>query len=433
MKTNKKPRIFYGWVMLGIAIAMALATMPSQTILVSLFNNSFREAMGLSVTQLSAAYTVGTILAAFPIAWVGRQADKHGLRIVVGIIIIVYAGSLILLGRVGNVVLLGGTFFLIRFLGQGSLGMLAGHTIAMWFERRLGRVNSVLAIAGFAAGSAIFPQPAAWLIIRVGAADTLLILAGIVLLLVLPAVIFIFRNKPEDIGQHLDGDEFNHITHDELHGGKPPVNDPAFTVKQTIRTSAYWIIVTIMCSHGLIGTGLIFHMQEMLRAAGLANVSERQTALAIQPWPITFGISMLLTGWLADKFQPQRLLPVGPLLMGVACVLCLAPSIGWVETDHIVIVMATAMGTFGFGMGFSVAVSNPTIARYFGRTNHGAIRGTTMSAGVAATGIGPLLMGGAYELANYSFTPILIVFACSALPLTICGFLLRRPLRKNLS
>ncbi len=419
-------KFFYGWIMLGVAVLMAVATMPTQTVVVSLFNDSLRTSLELDVEQLSRAYTFGTILAAFPLPWIGRMADRHGLRLVTGVVACGCAASVAMLTQVGGLITLAVCFFFMRLLGQGSLGMLAGHTIAMWFERRLGTVHSVLAIAGFAGGSALMPAPTAWLIENHGWRVAALALAGFVLLLTLPAVLLVFRNKPEDIGQHLDGDAREHATHDVIHGGAPPADDPAFTRAQAMRTRAYWILLPVMCSGGLIGTALLFHMQEMLRSAGLEG-AEAQAAVAIQPWPICFGVSMLALGWLVDRVRPRRLLPLAPLLTLGSCVLCLVGVSGLVADGWVVAFMAAGMGVFGVSMGVGVAVGNPAIARYFGRTHHGAIRGTVSLATVAATGVGPWLAGKAYLMAGHDFVPILAAFALAGVPLAAASLFLRPP------
>ncbi len=421
-----KRSFFYGWVMLGVAIAMAVATMPTQTVVVSIFNDSLRTALGLDVEELSRAYTFGTILAAFPLPWIGRMADRHGLRIVTGFVACGCASAVAMLTQVGGLVSLAVCFFFMRLLGQGSLGMLASHTIAMWFERRLGTVHSVLAIAGFAGGSALMPAPTAWLIEHHGWRVAALVLAAFVLMLTMPFVLLVFKNRPEDVGQHLDGDPGEHKTHDLVHGGKPPKDDPAFTRAQAMRTRAYWILVPIMCAGGLIGTALLFHMQEMLRSAGLEG-TEAQTAVAIQPWPIAFGFSMLGLGWLVDRVKPRHLLPLGPALMLLSCAVCLLGVSGRVPEAWVVPTMALGMGIFGVSMGVGVAVGNPAIARYFGRTHHGAIRGTVSLASVAATGVGPWLAGQAYVSAGHDFVPILGVFALACVPLGIASLFLRPP------
>ena len=37
-------------------------------------------------------------------------------------------------------------FFLLRSLGQGSLGLLAGNTLPMWFHRRLGTAMGIMSL-----------------------------------------------------------------------------------------------------------------------------------------------------------------------------------------------------------------------------------------------------------------------------------------------
>src|SRR5690606_13768559 len=73
-------RVYYGWVMVPVAVAAVVATSPGQTYSIAPFNESFRADLGLTHTQLTAAYMFGTLLAAVPLFWVGRAMDRHGLR-----------------------------------------------------------------------------------------------------------------------------------------------------------------------------------------------------------------------------------------------------------------------------------------------------------------------------------------------------------------
>jgi OFA family oxalate/formate antiporter-like MFS transporter len=412
--------------MLGVAVLMAAATMPGQTVLMALFNASIRESLGLSIEQISGAYTVGTIIASLPLPLVGRIADRLGLRRTVAGVVLGFIVSLLLLREATGIVALGACFFLVRFLGQGSLGMLAGHTIAMWFERRLGTAHSVLAVGGFAAASAIAPFPTAKMIESLGWQTTLLVWAVIVGVLTVPALLFVFRNRPEDIGQHLDGDPVEHETHDVLHGGAPPPGDPGFTVRQAVATRAFWIVSINMLMSGLVGTALLFHMQTMLQQAGLEG-TEKQVAIAIQPWPIAFGGAMLVVGWLVDRFHPAKILPVALVFQAGAILLCFGAVRGMVGASMIVPLMAVGMGVYGVSQATIAGVANPTIARYFGRTHHGAIRGFITTAIVMGTGGGPWLFAFGYSAAGRDFGPVMLVFACLALPLGIAAAMLRKP------
>lgn len=416
------PKKFYGPVMLGVAVLMAAATMPGQTVLVSLFNSSYRASLGLSVTQLSLAYTLGTLLAALPVPWIGRLADRHGLRVVTAWVSLGLALSLVFLSFASGIIMLGLGFFLIRCLGQGSLSMLSGHVIAMWYERRLGMAHSVLSVGGFAAASALLPRPTAWLIEAFGWRTALVVLAAMVLVLTWGSVLTVFRNRPEDLGQQLDGEP--HVTHDVLHGGTPPEGDPAFTLQQAMTTRAFWVCTMTLLISGLIGTALIFHMGPMLQTAGLEG-TPKEAALAIQPWPIAFGSCTLIVGWLVDRVRAAPLLALGNLIVAIATFICMLAARG--ATSHTIAMMGSGMALFGVGQAAIVGVAIPTIARYFGRTHHGTIRGTVSSIGVAGTGAGPLLAGLAYEWAGGSFTPVLTIFAAAVLPLAVFSLTLRRP------
>lgn len=419
---NNPPRFFYGWVMLAVAIGMALATMPSQTVLVALWNEPIRRDLGLSLTSISAAYSIGTIIAALPLTFVGRIADRMGLRFTVGIVSLAYASAFVLLREAAGIITLGIGFFLIRLLGQGATGMLSGHAIAMWFERRLGSAHALLTLLGFAAGSAVMPLPTAWLLANYGWQTAMLVFAAMIALLTIPSVVFLFRNKPEDIGQHLDGDP---VEHAQRSAGPLP-GDPAFTVRQALRTSAYWILLLNMLATGLVGTALLFHMTAMLKQAGLEG-SEHQAALAIQPWPIAFGVTILGVGWLADRYHPAKILPASVVLMASAILLCLGATRAVVDARFVVPLMAAGMGVYGVSQAVIIGVANPTVARYFGRTHHGAIRGTIATATVMGTGCGPYAIALGYDLAGEDFTPVYLLCVALTVPLAVGAALLRKP------
>lgn len=412
--------------MLAIAILMGVASMPGQTVLLALYNASIRNALGLSITQLSIAYTLGTIAAALPLPLVGRIADRIGLRLTIAAVSAAFSASLLLLGEARGIVSLGLAFFLIRFLGQGALSMLAGHTISLWFERRLGTVHSLLAVIGFGVSSALLPQPVAWLIAEHGWKASLAVSAIAVAMLTLPFAVFFFRNRPADIGQHLDGDPAEPPAHDVLHGGPPPPGDPAFTIRQAATTRAFWMLGLIMLASGFIGTALLFHMQTMLQQAGLEG-TERQAALAFQSWPIVFAVSMLAMGTLADRFRPALLMPIALLLQMIAVLACLSATRAVPPTDLVLPLMSVGMGLYGASQACVFGVGNPTIARYFGRTHHGAIRGVISTATVLGTGGGPYIVALAYDLAENDFTPVMLALAASSIPLGLFARGLRQP------
>jgi len=149
------------------------------------------------------------------------------------------------------------------------------------------------------------------------------------------------------------------------------------------------------------------------------------TAGVNQMWAISFGLGMLCTGWLADKFRPRVLLPIAPLMMMLGSLIVWYGASG--RSNDLVWTLKAGMLVYGLGMAVSVAVGSPAIARFFGRTHHGAIRGYMTSFGVAATGLAPYLAGKWYELAGEDFGPVLIAFAAWCVPLVVLTAMLKKP------
>ncbi len=139
---------FYGYVMVLIAVWAQFCSSPGQTFAISAFTPFMQESLGLSASKLSAAYMLGTFLAAFPLFIIGPIADRFGLKsTTVGVAIALSLACWITSNASDFVSLLFG-FLLLRFLGQGALTLLGSNIVSMWFRERLGTVNSVMSVGG---------------------------------------------------------------------------------------------------------------------------------------------------------------------------------------------------------------------------------------------------------------------------------------------
>ena len=80
---------FYGWVMMPAVMLVSICTSPGQTFGISVFNPYIQEALGLSSSELSGAYMMGTMLASLPLFWVGALMDRHGPRkVLIGVVLL---------------------------------------------------------------------------------------------------------------------------------------------------------------------------------------------------------------------------------------------------------------------------------------------------------------------------------------------------------
>ena len=156
---------FYGYVMIPVAMLVQIATSPGQTFAISAFTPSLRQSLQLSDSQLSLAYMLATFLAAVPLALVGPLSDRWGLKGITLAAVIALSCTCYLMSRVTGLFTLFAAFFLLRFLGQGSLTLLSANSIAMWFRMRMGRVSALMSV-----GTAIaFAWIPGWISISISA------------------------------------------------------------------------------------------------------------------------------------------------------------------------------------------------------------------------------------------------------------------------
>jgi|GEM_PF-288631 len=495
-KPDNPPRHYFGWTMLAVACLTTVATSPGQTFIVgALFSPEFEQSreqggLGLTKTAVSFAYMVATFASAALLTFVGTASDRYGPRRVIAFI----AGGLALacayMGLVQGFVTLLVGFFLLRFLGQGALGVVSGHTVALWFERRLGTVEAIRH-GSMSLAVVLLPVPVAALINGYGWRWAFPILGVVVALLTLPAILLIFRNKPEDAGQALDGHapmsprawgmlttygsiglglglmiliwsnygwNWWHLFWPALASviglvagprvreiatqreqerdtstddATDAAGDPAFTLREAMRTTAFWAIAGVGVLNGLVGTAIIFHMAGMAEAGGVfEGEPEEVKAMALTlaasvmaPWAITSGLATPIGGVLVDRIRPRYLLASSPPLLALSASLVLLGY--WFGLGSL---FYLAMAVFGVSQACAMSAGGPTIARWFGRAHHGAIRGFASTLGVAGTAVGPLILAFSSDYLD-GFSPGLILFIVGAIPLTLTVWSIDRPAR----
>lgn len=383
---RRAPRFYPGYQVAAVSALGMLATAPGQTFIVSQLNTELRDAFGLGELLLNSSYTVATVCAALPLVYVGRLTDRLGPRRALPLIALCFGLACLALAAVVGPITLCLAFFLVRFCGQGALSLVSQHAVAMWFHAKLGRINGVKQVVVF--GLWTFAPPlAVWLIATVGWRGTYVVFALAVWALVIPAALLFVRDRPEDLGLTLDG--------------APPTSEaePGVSLREAMRTRAYWILTAVMVSAPLIGTAILFDLQPIL---DLRGIDERGAALAASAWPLTTGLAALPSGWLTDRVRPRPL-----LLAGSACV---------IATPLLLLVVTTPFGAagclavFGVGQTLTGACAAAAVARVFGRAHHGAIRSSVSRIMVVATGVGPLVTASSAAITG-GYTAALVGFA----------------------
>lgn len=402
-------RFFYGWLMLAVAALGIFASGPGQSHIFSVFITSISEDLGLSHTSIASAYAFASLVAAFGLPYVGRLIDRYGVRRVVTSVAFLLGLSAIGFGTVTNVVGLALGFAALRFLGQGSLMMSSNNLGSQWFSRKRGLALSLIAL-GWALTVAVHPKLAQWLLEQAGWRGAWFWLGIMTWVMLLPMFFLLIQNKPEDIGLRPDGDTTSPA------GGVDVDANTGLTLRQAMRTPAFWIIAFGLSVLALVVTAMFFYQVSIFEAQGAtANVATTMFFVSA----VTMVVSMPLLGWLLDRL-PTPLMFAGAQLINVGALLALA----FVSSNY-----ASAV-VYGLVFGVANAAIHTHIGymwpRYFGRKHLGSVQGMGQTINVVGASLGPLPLGIAYDVYG-SYMGMLIALAALPLIAAILTLFLRAP------
>jgi MFS family permease len=387
---------FHGWRIVTYASIVVAMTAPGQTAGVSPFIDPMMAELGLSRSAVSTTYLIGTLTGAACLPLVGRLVDRHGSRAAMVVIGGVFGAVLIGLSLVSGIVGLTAGFVGIRLAGQGALGLAAVTVVAHWFTRRRGTALGIVSAFG-SAGISLAPILIERLIAFHGWRTVWLIEGLAVWAIVIPIALLGIRNRPADVGQHIDGQPAPRAGH------QPPAGA---TRGVALRTPYFWVLAGGVSTSGLLGTAVVFHQISLLGARGLTPA---QAAAVFIPMTAAGLAATLLVGYLIDRLDRPRLLVVTSMcLLALSLAWATVATPGWSAWAY-----GALMGAASNAIRALEAALTP---RMFGTDHLGAIRGVMTALSVASTAAGPLIFALVYD-ATGSYTAILL--ASLALPLAV--------------
>lgn len=373
------PHLFYGWIMLAVGFLGLLATGPGQSYNIAVFVNPLIEELKLSRTAISSAYSLGTLIAAFGLSYIGRMIDRFGPRLMIVALCLCLGAVCMLFPFVSGIIALSVAFTAVRFFGQGALTLGSTNLVSQWFSRRRGMALSITSL-GFAVGNALYPPLTQMLIAGIGWRMCWVLQGVFVLALIIPIAGILVVNKPEDMGLLPDGDP-------KPSSGEENGMEDGFTVPEALRTVTFWLLAVGTAIPAMLITGMIFHQISYFEGQGL----DAQSAANIFPiLSVSMVIFMVVYGQLLDRFKTSTVVSAGILMN--------APAL-WLLyiADNMMLagVYAVAMGATQ-----AAAMTNASYIwpRFFGRKHLSGIQGTAFTVGITGAAVGPLPFGIAYDV-----------------------------------
>ena len=204
--------------------------------------------------------------------------------------------------------------------------------------------------------------------------------------ILLPTLIFVYKNRPADVGRLPDGDPPETDAgpgearpQESAPNPRRRVRDdrPSLTAAQAYRTSAFWLALAVQSLWGMIGTAIVFHLAGLLEARGVPEPGTT-AALALGVFAVLMAAAQFVGGVVADRTAAGRLLCAFGVLAaaGLGTLLALgSPALAGHRLPTVwgfAALLGTAQGTLSAGM-------NVLWPRFFGTAALGAIRGTVQT------------------------------------------------------
>jgi len=379
-------KIFHGWRMVAAGCGL-------QFLQAGLLHQGFgaylavlNDERGWSKTALSGAAALQPMEAAILGPVLGWLMDRFGPQGMIRIGIVTFGLGFMLLSRIDS---LAGFYaaFVVIALGSSLAGFFPLNVaIIHWFEKKRARALSSLSL-GLALGG-LFVPAVAYSMQTWGWRPTAFVSGIIVIVLGFPLA-RVFRRRPEDTGETVDG----------LPPAPAPAPDPAagtdpaafaqparkreFTAREALRTPAFWLL---SLGHGFallvvfaVNVHAIAHMTESL------GFTLSQAAYVITLVTVSQLGGIMLGWWIGDRYD-KRFIAAACMLGHAAGLLMLTYAGG---TGMLVAFAVLHGGAWGVRGPFMQAIR----ADYFGRRAIGMILGLSSLVIVIGQIGGPLIAG----------------------------------------
>jgi sugar phosphate permease len=295
------------------------------------------------------------------------------------------------------------------------------RAITNWFVKKRGMALGIKGALTALSGVVVLPL-IAWLITIYGWRTTCVIGGLVMALVCIPLTcFFVKQRRPEYYGllpdgAKVDGAEDIDRMIDKGARYAAEVDEIEFTLRQAMKTPAFWLLILAWVANGLTGPALNLHLIPFLTDTGIDPLK----AAGMMALMIAVSIpSRFFGGVLTDHVRRDRirfLLAGGFLLQAVGItVFLLNQNVAAIYVWFIL---------YGVGMGVGFAVTVPTRARYFGRKAFGSIEGTSMMILTPVTVVSPIYMGWVHDTTGSYMTAFAIIAAVVGFSALLACFVL---------
>jgi MFS family permease len=382
-------RFYYGWIMLAVGFTVVTITYGARFCFGTLFNSLLDE-FGWTRAMVTSIFSVSLLCQAVFQPFAGAFLDKYGAKKILCLGAVLIGISFIIFGNANSYLTILIAYGVLFSLAIIAMGLVVNTTmISHWFSRKRGIATAII-VVGTSLGIFIFNPLLAYLISNYGWRMSVNILGCTAGLLILTIVSLLAYDKPQDVGQNIDG-----LPEQEIAAQKEVDSDNSdtrrktkdFSFNEALKTRDFWFFVIIYIGDLFSWFSFANHSIIAMTDSGVQPV----TASTIFGYVgLLATISGLFFSWLSDLLSERRIiLSMGFLLTAIGIMV-------FARASSNLFYLYTAIIVIGLGNG-AVALMSATVADRFGTKAMGKIWGTITTAGLLGGAVGPVITGYLYD------------------------------------
>ena len=401
---------FYGWVVLVVAAAAMVGTLPGRTQGLGLITEPLLNDLGIGRVDYAQLNLWATLIGATGAIGIGRFIDRFGSRVVLTAVAAALGVTVVAMSRVTTFTELAIAVTLTRALGQSALSVVSITMVGQWFVRRIDMAMAIYSVTLSIGFMIAFPVVgslvqsggwrAAWLAVGVA------ILAGLV-----PLAVFAV---PGNVEPGTQNPEPKLEQEPELELELEP---DGYTLGEALHTPAFWIFAIGAALYGLVASGIGLFNESILAERGFGPNVYYQTLVFTA---ITGLAGNFIGGWLARFVPLNRLMAMSLAVLAVGLL-----ALPHIITFAMVIAWAVMMG---LGGGLVMVLFFSVWARVYGRRHLGRIQGVAQAMTVLASAVGPLLLAACIEITG-SYAAMFYILAAAVGICAVTAAVVRVPAR----
>ena len=283
--------MYYGWVMVGLAAAAMVGTLPGRTQGLGLVTEPLLADLRLGRVEYAQLNLWATLIGSLFAIGIGRLVDRLGTPVVLTTIAATLGVVVSVMSFAHGVWVFAIALTLTRGLGQSALSVVSIAMVGHWFVRRIDLAMAIYSIALSVGFMIAFPVVGA--IVQFWGWRTAWLFIGIALVAGLAPLSWLLgRRNPESIGLRPDGDTPQPDPPDQPY--LPHLPQSGYTWQQAIATPAFWLFSVGTALYGLVASGIGLFNESILAERGFGPEIYYQT-LVVTAMTVSVEIGTVLS------------------------------------------------------------------------------------------------------------------------------------------